>query len=225
MAKQKFLFKSSDGRTEVRWINDIGSSRYYFDIYQDGKLVFQNAHMAIQFGDGNVVIYHDDKPEWASHTIYESEPIILKPPDTKDEIDPNEIEYLDANIGGWKQSSEITGIELPKEDERDICIYHTMAGKWPTIPADDGTGPIEGNPWAFAFINNKWYGATWEWLRRAQQCKAVSRIDIGFLTKSSPMANWIPQHGETVGFAMATLSRDNRRTSNERTNIKLVVWP
>ena len=138
----------------------------------------------------------------------------------EDEFDLSQVTWLHADISGWAQTSTVTNVQI---SSRDICVKHTMAGKWPVF-VNNGTA-AEGNPWVFAQIGGQWYGATYEWLRPGQECKGVTQTNIGPHTKQSPLSSWVPQSGETVGFAMATRSRDNKRTSNERTNVVLVTWP
>jgi hypothetical protein len=149
----------------------------------------------------------------------------------EDEFDLSQVTWLHADISGWAQTSTVTNVQI---SSRDICVEHTMAGKWP-VWVDDGTA-AEGNPWIFANIGGRWYGATYEWLRPGQTCKGspphwITADNIGLYTRGHaqpavhPMITWVPQSGETVGFAMATRSRDSGRTSNERTNVVLVTWP
>jgi hypothetical protein len=140
-----------------------------------------------------------------------------------DEIDPNQITWLHANISDWTVSSTITGVTLPGAGGT-MCIFHTEAGAWP-LYVDNGVEG-EGNAWIFANIGGQWYGGTFEWLRPGQQCKPViTRENIGPHVKQSPLSSWVPQSGEVVGVAMSTPARSNLRTSNQRTNVVLVTWP
>lgn len=144
------------------------------------------------------------------------------PPGT-DQIDVATVRWLHADVRDWTISSEVTDVTLPG-DGRDLCIFHTQAGKWPVYL--DGGVQGEGNPWVFANIGGQWYGATFEWLRPGQQCKPViTRENIGPHTKQPPLSSWVPQPGELVGFMMSTPARSALRTSNERSNVVLVPWP
>lgn len=138
------------------------------------------------------------------------------------DLDPvtTAIIWLHADISQWAQTSTVTGISITGSQ---VCIFHTKAGQWPVF-VNDGTA-AEGNPWVFANIGGLWYGGTFEWLRPGQECKGVTRDDIGLHVKQSPFTSWVPQVGEVVGFAMSTRARDAERTSDERSDIVLVEWP
>ena len=150
----------------------------------------------------------------------------MTPDEIPDEIDPGQITWLHTNVSNWAVTSTVTGVTLPVAGGT-MCIFHTKAGQWPVYNDNGNLG--EGNPWVFANIGGQWYGATFEWLRPGQQCKAVvtraGRDGLGAHTKSPPMTSWEPQSGEFVGFAMSTRARDGGRTSNERSNIVLKRWP
>ena len=155
--------------------------------------------------------------EWSATEAF------MTPDESLDQINLSQIQWLHANISDWTVSSTVTGVTFPSAGV-DMCIFHTQAGKWP-VYVDFGVAG-EGNPWVFANINGQWYGGTFEWLRPGQQCKVViTRENIGGHVKQSPLSSWVPQSGESVGFAMSTPARSNLRTSNERSNIVLATWP
>jgi hypothetical protein len=133
-----------------------------------------------------------------------------------DELDPNQIIWLDHDVRNFAVTSTITSVRAGGP----VCIEHTKAGKWPVV--DGG----EGNPWVFANINGQWYGATYEWLRPGQICKGVTREDIGPHTKEPPLETWRPRSGELVGFMVSTQVRFGPWGPKfERSNIVLVRWP
>lgn len=140
-----------------------------------------------------------------------------------DAIAPREITWLHADIGDWKVTSRITDIRFTDDT---LELRHTQAGQWPTsetIRASNG-GPLEGNPWVFAVIDGRWYGATYEWLRPGQTKKGIHAGNIGPHVKRDPLTHWRPQVGELVGFAVSTPARDSRRTVQERSAIVLAYW-
>ena len=106
-----------------------------------------------------------------------------------------------------------------------VCIDHTKRGRWPAISAP-GT-IVEGNPWVFAKVNGKWYGATYEWLRPGQKCKySISASSIGDHIKVSPLKNWKPKSGEQIGLMVSTPARlGPDGPVNERSNVVLRTWP
>lgn len=130
----------------------------------------------------------------------------------------SEITLLHApDVFDWPATSQVTDASTTG----DICVFHTMAGKWPTFQ-DEPEFPVgEGNPWVIAEVNGRWFAATYEWLRVGQQCKGVTQDNWGPHTKKAPLDSWRPQRGELIGLFMSTRARDRGRTSNERTD---VVW-
>jgi hypothetical protein len=181
------------------------------------------------FGARHLVPYHDGTAWWlygrtpgdgsaVRRWRLEAPPSV--PTNPADELVLSAVTWLHADISEWTQSSTITAVRIR---QTGLCVQHTMAGRWPVYV--DGGVAGEGNPWIFANIGGQWYGATFEWLRPNQECKGITRLDIGPHTKRSPMATWVPAHGETVGFAMSTPARSNLRTTNQRSNVVLVVWP
>jgi hypothetical protein len=139
-----------------------------------------------------------------------------------DELDPRDVHWLHAAAGPWPVTSRVTGVTW--EPGPGPCIWHTQAGRWPPFTKSGQVG--EGNPWVFAEIAGQWYGATFEWLRPGQQCRAhVSAAIIGPLTERSPLQSWRPRPGERVGFMVSTPARDHTRTANERSQIVLARWP
>jgi hypothetical protein len=65
-------------------------------------------------------------------------------------------------------------------------------------------------------------------LRSGQICKHIERRGewgLGPHTKRMPLLTWAPRQGELVGFMALTFARDSTRTSNERSNIRMVEWP
>ena len=85
---------------------------------------------------------------------------------------------------------------------------------------------MAGNPWIFAKVGGQWYGATFEWLRPGQTCKSISATDLGPHIKKSPLDNWVPKSGETVGLMVSTPARVGPEGPiNERSNVVLTTWP
>jgi hypothetical protein len=130
-----------------------------------------------------------------------------------------------SNFATWPATSTVTNYSTSSSQ---ICIYHTMLGKWPTVAFfGDPSTLIEGNQWYFAYINGKWYGGAGEWLRPGQACKGFAGGPNEFYNPSQePLHSWIPQNGDQVGLADSTPARawPNMATLNQRTNIVVVTW-
>lgn len=151
---------------------------------------------------------------------------------TGDEIDPTQITWLSpstTDITHWKVTSTVTDTYV---DPRTICVYHTMSGQWPLADIfHDGNGAnIEGNMLLVAKINGKWYGGGIDWLGQGRTCKGLPAVEIGMdQVRVSPMdASWPgPKAGDQVGLLVSTPASERLqgRTVNERSNIKLIIWP
>ena len=136
-------------------------------------------------------------------------PTPMTPPALRD------ITWLHANVRDWPETSRVTRIQFTKDS---IVLEFDKVKSWPDL------GGGIGNPWIVAYVNGKWYAATYEWLRPGQTEKFVTAETIGAHTKKAPLATWKPKAGELVGFFASTFARDDRRTTNERTNIAWVKW-
>ena len=146
-------------------------------------------------------------------------------PTAGDELDLSEVTFLHANVSDWPVTSTVLSLSI---SSRQVCVHHTKAGQWPTFEPFGPGVPIEGNPWIFAFINGQWYGATWDWLRPGQVCKAATAEEFGRdQIRIYPMdSSWVPKKGDQIGFMMSTRARDQARSAGaERSNVVLTTWP
>jgi hypothetical protein len=150
---------------------------------------------------------------------------------TGDEIDASLVTWLSpacTDIGGWKITSQITDTYV---DPNTICIYHTKSGQWPLADVFGmGVDNIEGNMLIVAKIDGHWYGGGIDWLGEGRTCKGMTAEEIGMdQVRVPPMdKSWPgPRAGDQVGLLVSTPSSDRIpiRTINERSNIKLVIWP
>jgi hypothetical protein len=148
---------------------------------------------------------------------------------TGDEVDPKLVTWLtpaSEDISDWKVTSQVTDVSI---DPRTICVYHTMAGQWPTADIFGVGIPIEGNMVFLAKIEGQWYGASIDWLKPGVVCKGMTAEEIGMdQIRVPPMdASWQPRQGDEVALVMTTpcSNRIPMRTINERSNIKKVIWP
>lgn len=133
-----------------------------------------------------------------------------------------------TNFSGWSAASTVT-------DTRtwggELCIWHTMLGRWPTawFFGDSGT-LLEGNQWVFAYIRGQWYGGAADWYRPGQACKGVTADSIGrdafYDPSEEPLHSWVPRPGENIGLASSTPARawPDMRTLDQRTNVVVVPW-
>jgi hypothetical protein len=137
-----------------------------------------------------------------------------------DALDLSTVTFLHADIREWARTSHLTKVSF---SDAKLCLEHSKKGQWPTHTEPDGD-VLEGNPWVFARVGGKWFGATYEWLKVGQTCKGINAANIGPHIKRDPLAGWTPQPGELIGFCVSTFARDSKRSSNERTNVVLARW-
>lgn len=137
------------------------------------------------------------------------------------------IEVGPANVANWEETGRITSAYF---GNGQLCIFHTRLGVWPaTLFADDGT-MLEGNQWVFAKLGDIWYGGAADWYKPGQACKDVDEgmgHDAFYLNPSTPLKNWVPRSGETIGVMSSTPARmwPSYKTYDERTNIVMIKWP
>ncbi len=145
------------------------------------------------------------------------------PPAANDQIDLNKVVFAKgSNISGWSVTSTVT---KAYHQGADMCIEHSMAGRWPRIPwLGDPNVPVEGNQWFFAQIGGQWYGGANEWLRPGQTCKIVEgHVGQGGFGGTA-LGNWTPQPGEVVGVGVSTPARNGQEGAAERSNVVLIRW-
>lgn len=131
-----------------------------------------------------------------------------------DAIDPNSIRYLHANVAGWPITSSLS-VSI---GGGSVNLKYNKANVWPA------RGGLNANPWIIVNVNGQWTAATFEWLRTGQTSKPT-KVVAGDHIKKAPLNNFRPQSGETYGWMVTSLARDQTRTVNERTNIVLARWP
>ena len=129
---------------------------------------------------------------------------------------PEGMIWLHPDVSGWAVTAKCT----PSISGKIYHMEYTKKNDWPIAgKVDNGT---VANCWMIFNINNQWYAATWEWLRRGQTIKVV-KGNLGTYVKKSPVVpnTWNPQKGEKIGLFVSGLCRDKNRNISERSN---VVW-
>jgi hypothetical protein len=139
-----------------------------------------------------------------------------------DAIDLEAVTWLHSDVSGWSQTATLSSVTVSGDE---ICLNYDKADSWTVT--DYGGVEVVANPWVFIWQNDQWYGATWEWLRPSQTCKAASSV-AGSHIKQDPFGEhdgWVPTSGETFYFMISGLSRTSVRNVEERSNLVQVVWP
>ncbi|MFH1654582.1 MAG: hypothetical protein ABIE74_11100, partial [Pseudomonadota bacterium] len=138
-------------------------------------------------------------------------------------IDINDIDWGDANVSGWAQTSTIQSVTISGDS---ISFPHSKAGQWPIgDPFGDGTA-VEGNVWIFVHLNGQWKAATFDWLRPGQTTKDTSNILCGGGDGTlHGMSGFSPVSGDIYGFMVSGMARNNVTPNiQERSNIVTKAW-
>lgn len=128
------------------------------------------------------------------------------------------VAWLNTNVSGWPQTASLNA----RVSGGSMIVDSSKKNSWPSRNA--GGTAVNANPWIFVFQSGRWYGATWEWLRPGQSSKPTSVVN-GAHIKKSPLNNFRPQSGQTYGFMVSGLARDQTRNVQERSNVVFVRWP
>lgn len=140
------------------------------------------------------------------------------------EPEPPELDsvvWLHSDISDWPETHTLDAVTL---DGEQICLETAGVDEWPAVDFD-GT-ELVGNPWIFIEEDGVWYGATWEWLRPGQTCKARDSV-AGTHIKQPPFeedGGWEPTPGVTYWFMVSGLARFSERNVEERTNLVPLTW-
>ncbi len=130
-------------------------------------------------------------------------------------FDFKNVTWLHTNVSSWAETVKLKQVTFTNSQ---VCMDHDIDGKgWPTTIVNV---EVIANPWVFICYENKWYGATWEWLRPGppvQTCKAKSSV-AGDHIKQAPFNKapftapkyWQPTSGETLHFMRARANPTSR---------------
>ena len=143
-------------------------------------------------------------------------------------LDMSEVTWLHTDVTQWPQTATLSSVSI---DSSQICMNYDKANDWPVGQISDVD--VVGNPWVFIWRpdlegdDGRWYGATWEWLRPGQTCKASASV-AGDHIKQNPYhatSGWSPSSGETLYFMVSGMARLGTPNIQERSNTYQVVWP
>lgn len=134
---------------------------------------------------------------------------------------PVGIQWLHSSPAEFKTTATLTNVRI---DGKHIEWEWTHT--WPVLFKDTG---VCGNMWVIAQIHGKWYGATWEWLRR-DTCRVQLQAKDGeppfIQSKARPISEWYPERFEQIGFMVSTPCRGAiRGKRQERSPIYWTKWP
>ena len=152
---------------------------------------------------------------------------IVKPdskPPSPPPLDLKKVKWLHTDVSGWPVKAKLSSVTF---NGSQICLNYDKANVWPKnqISGVD----VNANPWVFIYQGGTWYGATWEWMRPGQTCKAKSSV-AGDHIKQSPFdakSGWKPAKGQVLYFMVSGLARMGSSIANvkERTAPVKVIWP
>ncbi len=149
-------------------------------------------------------------------------PDAAPPPGEPPPLDLGAVTWLHTNVSGWRVTARLESVTFRGGQ---ICLNHDRADAWPN--GDINGVVVAANPWVFIYQGNRWWGATWEWMRPGQTCKNQSSV-AGDHIKRAPFdaaSGWRPRSGQVLYFMVSGLARDGMRNAEERSNLVRVVWP
>jgi len=129
------------------------------------------------------------------------------------------VTWLHKNVSGWSQTANMASVTF---NGGQICLNYDKANVWPGVQHVGHN--VNANPWVFIWQDNKWYAATWEWMKVGQTCKNKSAV-AGDHIKKNPLWDFQPVSGTTYYFMVSGLARDAVTNVSERSNVVEVVWP
>ncbi len=138
-------------------------------------------------------------------------------------LDLGDVHWLHSDVSGWDEVAVLDSVTV---SGGTICLDYDHADVWSSVIIGGDTAVV-GNPWIFIYEDDRWYGATWEWLRPGQTCKNAASV-AGDHIKRAPFdadSGWTPTSGQTYYFMVSGLARFSERNALERTNVVEVVWP
>jgi hypothetical protein len=142
--------------------------------------------------------------------------------------DFSDVVWVDPNISSWPETAQLT----VAVNSTSIILNSTKTNVWPARG-----NPILGNSnfccnanaWVFAKFGDKWYAATWEWLKKGQTAKFRSAFE-GNHTRRPPFCcngqpAWVPKNGEIYGLMVSGFARFGIAANiQERSNIAFYQW-
>jgi hypothetical protein len=151
------------------------------------------------------------------------------PPDDPPEppavpFDLNAVVWLHTNVSDWAVTADLSSVTFRGDS---LCLEYDKKNVWQIEQVGADNVEIVSNPWIFIPHEGQWYGATWEWMRPGQTCKAQSSV-AGDHIKQPPFdaaSGWRPTSGVTYYFMVSAPARLGRMNVAERSNIVAVEWP
>jgi hypothetical protein len=93
------------------------------------------------------------------------------------------VTWLHSDVSQWAPTATLSSVSI---SSGSFCLDYDKASVWPIY--NIGTAVV-ANPWVFIWENNRWYGATWEWMRPGQTCKSASSA-AGSHIKQAPFGEF-----------------------------------
>jgi len=129
------------------------------------------------------------------------------------------VTWLHTDVSGWAPTADLAAVRV---GGGQICFDHDKANVWPGVEIDGLS--LNANPWIFVWQDNRWYAATFEWMRVGQTCKSAGAV-AGDHIKRAPLQDFRPVSGTRYGFMISGLARAAQRNVLERSRVVMVEWP
>lgn len=142
-----------------------------------------------------------------------------------------EVEDKQEQPFGWGEVTWLNGCDISKwavTSTLNVSLCHNKIildygakGSYP--PIKYGSGLVSANAWVFVHYQGRWYGSTFEWMRPNQTVKLKKAV-AGSHIKMKPLKNWKPQVNDELFFCVSGLARGGKRNTEQRTDVKRLVW-
>ncbi len=139
--------------------------------------------------------------------------------DGGDQINCDDLTWLDENICDWEISSDLE----VSTDDTSIIFDQTLTSEVETVFLDDHD--MAGNTWVIMKIDGEWKASTFEWLPEGETKKFLYSV-AGDHTKKDPEIpeDWVPEEGEELYFMVSSLIRMGEMNGQYRTPMVKYIW-
>jgi len=157
-------------------------------------------------------------------------PPVDPPHDERDAIDIRKVQWnnSEGEVAVWPIKATMT-LCRPERHSNSVAVSYDAGTRWPNISAKD---KVNSNVHIIIKRDGKFFGGTWEWLRR----EAVTAIwdrhlevpfdEIGKQCQFTPLETHVMKRGDKCWMLVTTVCRGGKRSGvKERTQIVEVIWP
>lgn len=153
-----------------------------------------------------------------------------QPADPRDAIDIRTVTWnrSEEEVKTWPVRSTMT-LCRPERHSNTVAVSYDAGTRWPNINEKD---KVNANVHLIIEKDGRYYGGTWEWLRRETVTAIWNRHlevpfdEIGRQCQFGPLEKHKMRRGDKCWMMVSTICRGGKRSGvKERTQIVEVIWP